>query len=274
MKYTKTYYPDGASYTESVLDGTNLTFFINSYEDLWSLGQILENAEHRNYPLTVTIPNLIDAQADRRFSIEQPHSLKLVLSFLSQFENVSYNIFHPHNQEVVEAMLDKVIIIDNTEFIKRVLQDTGYIHTLMSSDAGGFKPLMKLCDKIDWQRDTFSASKSRKYVDGKTKLVQQIDRADFKGENVLIVDDICVKGGTFVGLAKMLRERNVGKLFLAVSHLTLETVSQELIDSFDTIYTTNSKGFKEYKVLNSDTSGHDRVYDVVAENVKVIKVFN
>ena len=84
---------------------------------------------------------------------------------------------------------------------------------------------------------------------------------------------ITSKKGTFIGLAKMLRERNVGKLYLAVSHLTLETVSEDLIKSFDKIYTTDSKGFKEYKVLNSSNSGHDISYSLVAENVKVIKMF-
>lgn len=121
MRVQKNRYPDGTFYTESQLDSPNFTYFVNSYEDLWALGQVLENAEHRKYPVTVTIPNLIDAQADRRFHISQPHALKLVLKFLNQFKNVDYKIFHPHNQEVVELGLDRVEIIDNSEFITKVL---------------------------------------------------------------------------------------------------------------------------------------------------------
>ena len=101
---------------------------------------------------------------------------------------------------------------------------------------------MKLCDKIGWKGETFSASKSRKYEDGKSILTQQIDRQDFGGKDVLIIDDICVKGGTFVGLAKMLKERNVGKLYLAISHLTVPNPNLELVGLYDTIFTTNSKG--------------------------------
>ena len=73
---------------------------------------------------------------------------------------------------------------------------------LMSSDAGGFKPLMKLCDNIGWEGKTFSASKYRSFVDGKTKLSQRVDREDFGGKDILIIDDICVYGGTFKGLSK------------------------------------------------------------------------
>lgn len=279
MKHNKTYYPDGSFYVTVEEFSPEFLFRINTYEDLWELNQILDVYKHRGYPKPlVTIPCLIDAQADRRFQNSQPHGLKLVLDFLNGMY-ATFGVFHPHNAEVVEAVLNNVRIIDNAVFISEILIKKLKILLnnknliLMSSDAGGFKPLMKLCDRLDWEGETFSASKSRKYVDGKSKLVQQIDREDFGGKDILIIDDICVKGGTFIGLAKMLRERNVGKLYLAVSHLTLETVSEDLVNAFDKIYTTNSKGFEDYKKLNSSTFGHDRAYSVIAENIEVIKLF-
>ena len=118
---------------------------------------------------------------------------------------------------------------------------------LMSSDAGGFKPLMKLCDKLGWQGETSSASKSRKYVNGKSELTQVLDRDDFKGKDILIIDDICVYGGTFKGLAKMLDERNCGKLFLAVSHMTVLELGKDTVGNyFDRVFTTNSKFEEDY----------------------------
>lgn len=286
MKHNKTYYPDGSFYVTVEEFTPEFLFRINTYEDLWELNQILDVYKHRDYPKPlVTIPCLIDAQADRRFQNSQPHGLKLVLDFLNGMY-ATFEVFHPHNAEAVEAVLNNVRIIDNAVFISEVLTELHFENNgvrtegkledhliLMSSDAGGFKPLMKLCDRLDWEGETFSASKSRKYVDGKSKLVQQIDREDFGDKDILIIDDICVKGGTFIGLAKMLRERNVGKLYLAVSHLTLETVSEDLVNAFDKIYTTNSKGFEDYKKLNSSTFGHDRAYSVIAENIEVIKMF-
>lgn len=284
MKSNKTYYPDGSFYVTVEEFTDSFSFFINSYNDLWELNQILDVYKHNGLTKPkVIIPCLLDAQADRRFDDNQPHGLKLVLNFLNSMY-ANFLIFHPHNAEVVEAVLDNVEILDNEILLKdifyRVFHKTLGAKSilnisenliLMSSDAGGFKPLMKLCDKLKWQGETFSASKSRKYVDGKSKLVQQIDREDFGGKDILIVDDICVKGGTFIGLAKMLRERNVGKIYLAVSHLTLENVSEELVKSFDKIYTTNSKGFETYKV--NSNSGHDKIYPSVVENIEVIKLF-
>ena len=262
----KVKYPDRSSYVVVEDFPPHLEFRINTYEDLWTLTQIKDVYDHNNRPLSVTIPCLLDAQADRRFADNQPHSLKLLLRHLNslQFENIE--VFHPHNAEIVEAILNNVTILDNSYFIKNVLFNEialgpGFPDmkkldnlVLMSSDAGGFKPLMKLVDKIGWEGETFSASKARKYEHGKSVLTQQIDRQDFQGKDILIIDDICVKGGTFVGLAKMLKERNCGNLYLAVSHMTVLDFNEELTLLYDTVFTTNSKNLphKQYSTRGVD----------------------
>lgn len=261
LKYQVKSYPDGSKYVVVEEIHSNLTFKLNSYEDLWILNQIHDVVKSAGWTVTVTIPNLIDAQADRRFDIDQPHGLKLVCEFLNGMCNFRFKIFHPHNSEVVEALIDNVEIIDNLEFVRGVIFDITKEDALvpgkwsplkdnlvlMSSDAGGFKPLMKLVDKLDWKGETFSASKSRKYEDGHSKLIQQVNREDFEGKDILIIDDLMIGGSTFVGLAKMLKEKNVGKLYLAVSHITIQNPNIELLKVFDKIFTTNSKGLDYYK---------------------------
>ena len=258
-------YPDNTKYVIVKKITNNLTFRLNTYEDLWILNQIHDVVKKANWNVTVTISNLIDAQADRRFDIAQPFGLKLVLEFLKGMGNFDYKIFHPHNPEVVEAILgDRVEIIDNSEFIDLVLtkglmgEYTSETETqwdkilesnliLMSSDAGGFKPLMKLCDKLEWAGETYSASKSRKHENGKSVLTQIVDRQDFNGKDILIIDDICIYGGTFKGLAKMLKKRNCGKLFLAVSHMTVLELGEDSVGNyFDSVFTTNSKFEDDY----------------------------
>ena len=263
--YKKQYYPDNSFYVEVGNFNKTFVFRINSYEDLWELNQLHDVYKYNNKNAIVTIPNLFTSQADRRFNDNQPHGLKLVCSFLNEMKNFFFKIFHPHNPEVVEALLgDRVEIIDNSEFIDLVLakglmgEYTSETETqwdkilesnliLMSSDAGGFKPLMKLCDKLGWQGETYSASKSRKYENGKSVLTQIVDRQDFNGKDILIIDDICVYGGTFKVLAKMLDERNCGKLFLAVSHMTVLELGKDSVGNyFDSVFTTNSKFEEDY----------------------------
>ena len=268
--YKKQYYPDNSFYVEVGNFNKTFVFRINSYEDLWELNQLHDVYKYNNKNAIVTIPNLFTSQEDRRFDIAQPFGLKLVLEFLKGMGNFDYKIFHPHNPEVVEAILgDRVEIIDNSEFIDLVLakglmgEYTSETETqwdkilesnliLMSSDAGGFKPLMKLCDKLGWQGETYSASKSRKYENGKSVLTQIVDRQDFNGKDILIIDDLIIGGATFVGLAKLLKNRNCGKLYLAVSHITIDKPNSELFEHFHKVFTTNSKGL-DYFCLNDNT---------------------
>lgn len=292
IEITKNKYPDGTFYP--VVTGydnntTNqLTFRINSYEDLWFLKQIKDVLDNQKIKCNLTIPCLLDAQADRRFNSNESHNLKLVCEFINQMKLENVEIFHPHNQEVVEALIDNVNIIDNTFFIKQVLseiyckdqliqRDKGLFYhqkeelsknlILMSTDAGGFKPLMKLANMLDWQGETFSASKSRKWQDDESKLVQQIDREDFEGKNILIIDDLSVYGGTFIGLAKLLKERNCGKLYLAVSHLTVSNPNIELFKYFDKVFTTDSKGLQYGTYTDKNEL---RLFD----NLEIINLFN
>jgi ribose-phosphate pyrophosphokinase len=283
-------YPDGSSYVVEKNPLGFTTFKINSYEDLWHLNQYVDaynNFNKGGMRPTITIPNLIDAQADRRFNVGESSGLKLVCNFLNKM-NADFKIFHPHNPEVVEALMDNVEIIDNTYFIKEVLseiycqtyvipRDKGLFYhqqnslkdnlILMSSDAGGFKPLMKLCDKIKWIGETASASKAREYKEGKTVLTQLIAHNDFRGKDILIIDDICVYGGTFKGLSKMLKERNCGKLYLAVSHMTVQNLGEDPVTNyFDTVFTTNSK-YDQY------FTSHGAEDQPKLQNLEIIKIF-
>lgn len=274
MKITK--YPDGTSYISDTKLGKQV-FKINTYEDLWHLNQFVDAFHSQHSTLTtrikpnIIIPNLIDAQADRRFNKGESSGLKLICSFLNGLE-ANFSIFHPHNPELVEGLIDGVEIVDNSEFVNGVLDKLSPVENiiLMSSDAGGFKPLMKICDKIGWRGETFSAAKSRSWDEKTgTKFVQKIDRSDFEGKDILIVDDICIYGGTFKGLSKLLKERNCEKLYLAVSHMTVQNLGEDPVTNyFDKVFITNSK-YDSY-TYNKD----NKECRVLSDNLEIIKTFH
>ena len=277
--YKKQYYPDNSFYVEVGNFNKTFIFRINSYEDLWELNQLHDVYKYNNKKAIVTIPNLFTSQEDRRFDITQPFGLKLVLEFLKGMDNFDYKIFHPHNSEVVEAILDdRVEIIDNHDFINDVLFHISNYKSFMDfvikresfiynndkgvqipnnlvvllPDGGAYKWGVKLMDKLGFDGDVVAASKNRQYVDGKSKLVQQLPNYDFNGKDILIIDDLIIGGATFVGLAKLLKNRNCGKLYLAVSHITIDKPNSELFEHFHKVFTTNSKGL-DYFCLNDNT---------------------
>lgn len=273
MKINK--YPDGTSYVSIPKEweetSQKIVFKINDYESVIHLAQLCDVLVHNRVQANIIIPCLLDAQADKRFDEFHSSGLTVLARILDTYigHNIFFKIYHPHNPEVVEALLTSSEIIDNTEFIDKVLNKLSPVNNLvlMSSDAGGFKPLMKLADKVNWRGETFSASKSRKYENNKSILSQFIDKQDFEGKDILIVDDICVYGGTFKGLSKLLKERNCGKLYLAVSHITIEHHPQDnVFEYFDKVFTTNSK-FNEYTAENSQREM------LTPANLEIIKLF-
>jgi len=121
---------------------------------------------------------------------------------------------------------------------------------------------MKLCDSIKWGGQVHSCSKGRSYDGTKSELTQRIGKDDFFGKDIVIIDDISVYGGTFKGLSKLLKERNCGKLYLAVSHMTIQNLGQDPVTNyFDKVFTTNSK-FDEYFSIQ-----------INPKNLKIIKLF-
>lgn len=250
MKYTRNRYPDGGIYaTITNFSEPLIIERINTYEDLFFIKSLKDVCDHNEVEVELSIPCMFQQQHDRRFKENESFELKLVCDFINSCHFKKVYIFHPHS-DVTAALIDNSVVIDNKVFIELVLEQIGTENLiLMSSDAGGFKPLIKLADTLKWKGETESAAKSRDPLTN--KLTQIVSRMDFQGKDVLIVDDICVYGGTFIGLAKILRERNVGKLYLAVSHMTVEDPKFQVFTSFDAVFTTNSKfddeTFYEYK---------------------------
>lgn len=255
-------YPDGGKYIKVLAPFTHLLYRINSYEDLFLMKSIKD--ANPNWK-TVTIPCMFQQQHDRRFHEGESFELKLVCDFINSMNFESVEVFHPHS-DVTSALLNNCKVIDNTRFIEKVLLKIKNFENmiLLSADAGGFKPLIKLANVIEWDNETYSASKSR---DPQThKLTQLLDKHDFEGKDILIVDDLSVGGGTFKGLSKMLKERNCGKLYLAVSHMTVEDLGIDpVMNYFEKTFTTNSKfGNQMY------TAG---TFDKPAGHLEIINLF-
>lgn len=270
FKITK--YPDGSSYATVDENLTELCFRVNSYEDLWHLTQICDAAAK---PLNITIPCLFDAQADRRFEDNQSMGVKLVLrhlKMLSETYKAKFYIFHPHNAEVVMNIMGRdAVVVDNYDFMCETLSTIMLVHNLvmLSPDAGAYKWINKTANKLQWEGEVMACSKARSWdsLNKESKFVQQLPVQDFQGKDILIVDDLCINGGTFKGLATLLDKANVGKKYLAVSHITIQNHKKDSVfDYFDRVFTTNSK-YDDYWV-NGGEGG------VKPENLSVFKMFN
>lgn len=254
MIYKRGRYPDGSVYG-IIEDFKNpvITERINSYEDLFFIKSLKDICDHNGISnVELVIPCMFQQQHDRRFSENQSFELRLVCDFINSCNFSKVTVFHPHSDST-QMGLNNVHIQDNSFFIGAVLSDMDdHTPILLSTDAGSFKWINKLANKLDYKGQIYCGNKSRDIITH--ELTQIIEKDDFEGANILVLDDLCVFGGTFIGLGKILKEKNVGKLFLAVSHITVPNPNPELEKYYETIYCTNSKYDKysldKIKVIN------------------------
>ena len=240
MKYNRKKYPDGSVYAEITdISGRVIVERINNYEDLFFIASLKDICDYNGLnDVELFIPCMFQQQHDRRFNENESFELKLVANFINSLNFKKVYIFHPHS-DATQIAINNCHVIDNSKFIQQVLKQIPSTPILLSTDGGSYKWINKLADKIEFKGEVYGASKARDLASH--KLTQVIDRQDFQGKDVLICDDLCVFGGTFIGLAKMLKSRNAGNLYLAVSHITVFNPNLELSDYYTKIFSTNSK---------------------------------
>lgn len=232
---------------------------LNSSDDIMLLAIALDTiAKDYDNLVRVFIPYMPYQQADRDFSEGESFSLITMVKMLDVMPFHSVAIFDPHS-DVTPALLSmngSVSVIDNQEYIKSAIasltsfknndayeEDEHHWNAhrdlvILAPDAGAYKKIFKLTEAIGFKGRVEVANKYRNTEDGTIQVRLSVD--DFEGKDVLIIDDICVGGRTFVELAKLLVQRNTGNLHLAVSHGIFSNGFEDLEHYFQNIYTTNS----------------------------------
>ena len=186
--------------------------------------------------LELLMPYFPAARQDRVMVPGEPLSVKVYAELINAIGFSKVTIYDPHS-EVVAALLDRVTIINNHEFVKKCI-DNKKDYCLISPDGGALKKIYKLSQYLGGV-PVVEASKQRDVQTGKlTGFTVYAD--DLKGQPCYIVDDICDGGGTFLGLAEVLKAKNSGPIYLIVSHGIFSKGYDALSDVFDTVFTTDA----------------------------------
>jgi len=220
---------------------------IQNSDDLFKLANLKDALERFDKnPINLFMPYLPYARQDRVCDRGESFSLKVFANYINSLNFNKVTIVDPHSL-VSEAVIDRVQIISQLDVLNKY---TDFIPTLMGSvlvspDAGSNK---KTAEVAGWlAHDNFvRADKLRDLTNGKIKEIA-VYCDDLKGRNVVIVDDICEMGGTFIGLAAELKKKNCGKVILYVTHgvfggdTNLTTTLEKLLcNGIDQIWTTDS----------------------------------
>ena len=199
-------------------------------------------------PIRLMLPCCPYARQDRRCCEGESHSLKVFATLINGLGFESVTVFDPHS-DVVGALIDRINIVDQKTIIARFdalnmrLQPTSPADRplFVSPDAGANKKTSELAALF--AHDYFiRADKLRDLATGKIKEIVVVNpREEVEGRNCLIVDDLCDAGGTFIGLAKALKDKGAKSVSLYITHGLFTKGLDPLWDGgIDHIWTTNS----------------------------------
>jgi ribose-phosphate pyrophosphokinase len=229
-----------------VKEEITITPRLNSFNDLGLLCLTVDALRRMDVKIiNLFIPYFPAARQDRVMIKGEPLSVKVYADIINAMQLEKVFVFDAHS-EVTPALVNNCEVIPNHTFIQTVIKSIGNDVKLISPDGGALKKIYKVSEFLGGV-DVVECSKSRDVKTGRLSGFK-VYEDDLQGKDCLIVDDICDGGGTFVGLAEELKNKNAGKLYLAVSH-GIFNKGFEVLDCFEKIFTTNSfKDFEDKRV--------------------------
>jgi ribose-phosphate pyrophosphokinase len=200
--------------------------------------------------LELHIPYIPNARMDRVKNPDDVFTLKYFAEIINSLNFVSVYVLDPHSS-VSEALINNI----------HVIKPSGYIHTalLKMSQLGVKEPLLFYPDEGSVKRYANDVGlpyafgiKRRNWETGQIEGLDVAGAVDqIPGKDILIVDDICSRGGTFYHSAKKLKELGANDIYLYVSHCENTILEGELLkgDLIKKVYTTDSIFTKSHEKI-------------------------
>lgn len=212
-----------------------------------------------NLKVTLFMPYVPNARMDRVKGNDDVFTLKYFCETINSLNFREVRVLDVHSH-VTSALLDRVLLIKPTAYINSALDGVVYEETgscqhqdrmatyenliMFYPDEGA----MKRYSDISNLPYAFGV-KDRDWETGDIKGLILVNKELILGKNILIVDDICSKGGTFYHSAKTLKDAGAKNIYLYITHCENTIFDGELLknDLIKKIYTTNSIFTKEHE---------------------------
>lgn len=206
------------------------------------------DALRRVYPeakIDLIIPYFPYARQDRVCNAGEALSVKVVAQLVNAQNYASVVVVDPHSPTLVAA-LDRCHTVDQYQVFSSIKQNWAE-WTLIAPDMGAAKKVEDFAKRVG-AKDVLYFNKNRELATGKITGMKMLNPEILTGEdNLLVLDDICDGGRTFVELAQVFdvlddegQHINYNRLELAVTHGIFSKGVSVLTSRFDRVYTTDS----------------------------------
>ena len=233
IAYEIFYFPDGEPQIEILTDlcnlkeGISLKCRICNPEDLFILMQTMDILNRHEALVDMTIYYLMGARMDRLMGYGRPITKKVVNQVLKSFDCNSIKVIEPHSL-IYFHNYDWDGVSTSEDFAKNHPE-----YQLVT-------PVHGAVERYEDLRFVGFGNKIRDVETGKiTKFDFIFDEID-EEQPILIIDDLCDGGGTFVGLAEEMRKHTKTDIDIFVTHMVNPKGIENLSKTFRHVYFTNS----------------------------------
>ena len=185
------------------------------------------------------LPYMPFSRQDRRVSETTSSALKVFAKMVNAMGFSGVKTMDAHS-DVCEAVFDHLDNHDNKKLVQMALAaHAREAITFLSPDAGAAKKIPSLIQSLDTSDITISTEYAQKHREVLTGKITHTSVPDgLGGADIIIVDDICDGGRTFIEIAKALPQDTTKHL--VVTHGIFSQGTDVIFDHFDTVTTTDS----------------------------------
>lgn len=236
-------FPGGEIHATLENENDNFIFApIRNSEDVMKLLMVTD-AFKRNFGYTpkLYLPYIPYARQDRVANQGEALSVKVFADLINTQNYPEITVLDPHS-DVASALFNNIKIQHiNDKFLSNLFHNChGHYYKdfiVIAPDAGAYKKLSKLIKEVP----VIQCTKERDTKTGKLSNLKIHTDIDLIGKELLVVDDICDGGGTFILLANELKKKGINNpITLYVSHGIFSKGLDELKIYYKNIYTTTS----------------------------------
>lgn len=236
------HFPDGTLHINMPPNYFDYDTVLWEYEndaELFTL--ICVKGHFKDCPLRLDMPYIPHARMDRVQELEDVFTLKYFCQVINglHFDKV---IVRDAHSNVALALLDRVIDLTPIGEIKEAIKLFEHYEketpVLFFPDEGAMKRYSTPAINLPYA----FGIKKRDWSTGKILGLQLMNGELVKDKGVLIVDDICSRGGTFYHAANALKEAGAKNIYLYVTHAEHTMVEGDMYnqDIVKKIFTTDS----------------------------------
>jgi len=201
----------------------------------------LKRISNEATPIELVIPYFPYARQDRVCVDGEALGAAVMANFINNLGLAKVTIWDAHS-EVSPALLNRVVNVPQINLLERCDElsqrlSTGEL-TLISPDAGASKKTIKIAETFNGEPEVIQAQKLRNLKTG--EIIKTEILGDVEGKKVLIADDICDGGRTFIELAKVLKSKGAVEISLFITHGIFSKGLEVFEGLIDAIYTTDS----------------------------------